>query len=121
MYRHNLRYVALLLVVMTLAGCAAKTIHPGAVSQFDSQTYDTLLVAQDSIETAKKDVNLTSLPAGHAAINTAIMSYNTTMDTYLLWKQSGSGDQSKVSAAIAKLLVDVAQIQKAAGKQVQRQ
>ncbi len=46
--------IASLVIALSLAaGCSAPVQHPGAVSTFDSTTYDALTVAQAAIEQAK--------------------------------------------------------------------
>jgi hypothetical protein len=60
-----MRKIAVLLLAVTLCGCAARPIHPGAANQFDSTSYDALIVAHDIIESTKTDLSCTpQSPAG---------------------------------------------------------
>lgn len=74
----------LLLLAMTLGvgsgvGCksAAYRVHPGAVDVFDSQSYDSLLVAQATLAEAKSEAQSGALPKEAVApLNAAIRAYD---------------------------------------------
>lgn len=62
-------------------GCAAHQIHPGTVNQFDSGTYDTLLVTDNVIQTTKADLAANKFPPAiapnvKATLNSLIAYYN---------------------------------------------
>lgn len=58
--------IATLVMAIALVGCTKNPVHPGAANQFDSSTYDTLVVAHSLIESTKAD-----LANGTLAGNTA--------------------------------------------------
>lgn len=71
-----------LVLILLLAGCGATHVqHPGTANAFDSDVYDTLLVAHSVIESTKSDIAAGSfganvLPAVKTALNILIDAYN---------------------------------------------
>lgn len=55
--------LAIALLVLLLAGCAAQVQHPGTANKFDSSAYDVLLVAHSVIESTKSDISSGAIPA----------------------------------------------------------
>lgn len=96
----------LLITVLLLAGCAAHTQHPGAVNKFDSDSYDTVLVTHNIIETTKTDLasNLFSASiSGNVkdALNKLIQGYNiadTAYKTYHTAALAGSASPAQQAA-----------------------
>ena len=85
---------AVLLALVLLGGCAAR--HPGSANQFDSSSYDTLIVAHSVIETTKADLAANKFPPQNVgnvktALNNLIQTYNVADTAY----------QSYHSAAVA--------------------
>ena len=79
-----------LIAVLILAGCAARPIHPGAANVFDSNAYDSVLVAHSVIETTKTDLANGAFPASIAgnvktALNALIASYDAADKLYLVY------------------------------------
>jgi hypothetical protein len=79
-----------LLVLLALTGCAAHVIHPGSANQFDSDSYDAVLVAHSVIETTKTDLANNAFPASiatniKAALNDLIKSYDIADTAYLAY------------------------------------
>jgi hypothetical protein len=108
------------LVTMTgLTGCASTATHPGAVSTFDSQAYDSLVSIQASIEQAKADFG--SDPAAKAPLNRVIAAYNAAQDAYKSYHAlavSGKApDPTSLQAQISALVADIASIRATFGKQ----
>jgi len=74
--------VLALLAAVALASCAGSyQVHPGAVNVFDSQAYDSLLVAHATIESTKADLagnvfTASLVPAIKKALNDLIAGYN---------------------------------------------
>lgn len=72
--------IPLALCVM-LAGCPKNQIHPGTANAFDSNVYDTLLTADNVIQTTKSDLAANKFPASIAgnvktALNLLITAYD---------------------------------------------
>lgn len=96
--------------------------HPGALDNFDSQTYDALLVAQGVLDQATIEFKQGNLPAASkAVINDAGNAYNLARDAWLGYravKQAGgsldklANATNKVAAALDYLNVVITDIQK---------
>jgi hypothetical protein len=70
-----------LLCLISLSGCAVRTIHPGAANTFDSDAYDSLLVQDNVIQSTKADLTNGVFPANivqnvKLALNILIEAYN---------------------------------------------
>ena len=83
-----------LVAVLVLAGCAAHVQHPGTANAFDSDAYDTLLVAHNVIESTKSDIGAgvfqaNILPAVKKALNSLVDAYNA-LDTVYCNPQNGT-------------------------------
>lgn len=105
------------LSVATSTGCAAlhhKTqgpLPPGAINQFDADTYNILITAQAAILQAKTTYGREY----YGSINIAITAYNTALATYKAWHNAGGGNQGAVQAAITGMLAAVANMNKQQG------
>lgn len=87
----GLKTLALLLTIPPLLSAAACSpryiVHPGAVDQTDSVTYDTLLVAETAIDNARAAYQAGSLPdSTKAAFNTLVRSYAVARDSWLTYR-----------------------------------
>jgi hypothetical protein len=72
--------MAVLLLAFAATACATRyTVHPGSLNKADSVAYDTLLIAEKSIDEAK-----TSNPG--AALNTLIQAYNVARNSWLTYR-----------------------------------
>jgi hypothetical protein len=58
-----------LATALSLSGCAAQKIHPGAANSFDSSAYDSLLVAHSIIESTKVDLATSATFPTNIAVN----------------------------------------------------
>lgn len=81
-----------ILLLVSLAGCSAQhyTVHPNAVNTFDSQSYDTLLVTYNVIESTKADLAANAFTPTVAAgvksfLNKLIDAYNVADTAYLAY------------------------------------
>jgi hypothetical protein len=89
-YRKS-KAVLVVLLALTIAGCAAKRpIHPGAGNQFDSNAYDALLVTDSIITSTRTDLNNNVFPPSIApkvkdAINYVITAYNAANTSYRIY------------------------------------
>lgn len=114
------KYLALicLLTIGIATGCAKKVpIHPGAVSNVDSYTYDMLLVEQPALESAKADFLAGKLPEGAKdPMNAAIVQFNTTYAAWDAYHKGVSTDADKLQASVNALVAAVAALQKALNK-----
>jgi hypothetical protein len=84
--------VALLLALLLAAGCAARyTVHPGALNKTDSAAYDALLIAETTIEEAKR-LSVDPKNGGQDVKNASpalaalIKSYNIARESWLTWR-----------------------------------
>lgn len=100
----SLLCTALLLLVST--GCNAPAIHPGAVDQFDSDSYDSLLVAHVALVTMAPQIKST-YPTYEPLYNQLVASYNTAEPLWLLYHNKQGATQAAVSAQIANVVVAV--------------
>jgi hypothetical protein len=76
-------------LILSTPACAAlhTTIHPGALNQVDSTTYDTLLVAQAAIDDARPAYEAGRLPANSkAAFDILVHSYNVARQSWLTYR-----------------------------------
>jgi len=100
-----------MVVVLLLAGCAARVVHPGAANKFDSDAYDAVLVAHSVIETTKTDLANNAFPATIAdkvktALNDLIKGYNiadTSYQTYHAAALAGKATPAQSSAVSSAL------------------
>lgn len=106
-------YVVSLLVVcavcVLLTGCSKNpvTVHPNAISVFDSQTYDLLFEAQAAIDEAKAQFSAGNLPAAaHGPINVLVSVYNTARADWLIYRDAAQSGKDP-AAATAKLRGDM--------------
>ena len=114
MNRHKRSLVLFLAVALTLSGCAARQIHPGAVNKFDSDAYDALLVTDSIIKSTRTDLENGVFPASIApkvkdAINYVITAYNAANTSYRVYHAAVSTgtataqQQAAVSDGINKM------------------
>jgi hypothetical protein len=85
----GLKTLAASLLVLSVSGCAALhyNVHPGALNTTDSAAYDTLLIAQATIEAARaEDQNHPLPPNAKAAINTLVRSYTAARESWLTYR-----------------------------------
>lgn len=111
-------------MLMTSAGCASTATHPGALSRFDSQAYDSLMIAQATIIDARAQAEAGELTqAQKDLLNKVIVAYNGAMDTYVayhnalkVWVDLGGGNEASrpssavIAADVAQLVADVAEL-----------
>jgi len=80
-----LRRIAILLLLVS-TGCHGYQVHPNAINQFDSVTYDALLAAKTTIDTGRDHLASGVLPDRvKPALNAIIAAYNVTRPIYLAW------------------------------------
>jgi len=97
-----MRKLAVLLLALSLYGCAARPIHPGTANSFDSSIYDSLLVTHNVIESTKTELSNNSFspsiaPNVKAALNKLIAIYNDT-DTLYCNPPQGAGPTDSCAA-----------------------
>ncbi len=82
--------VVLLLMplVLSTAACAAHyKIHPGALNATDSAAYDTLFIAETTIDQARLDYQNQQLPPrAKDALNTLIQAYTVARESWLIYR-----------------------------------
>lgn len=104
--------IFLLILPLLLVGCHKTIIHPGALNQFDSNAYDSLIVAQAAIDAAKAQPSITNNVMAKAALNKAIGSYNIAYEAYLAYHAGVTKDNVALQTALAQAIVDIANFQK---------
>ena len=107
-----LAFVAVAMIASSPGCAAAKPIHPGAVNQFDSTAYDSLITVQAALTTAKGQI--AAFPQFKPQLNQAIAAYNTAQAAYKVYHTAAlAGDtsqQAALSAEITTLTQQVAQL-----------
>ncbi len=91
--------------LLLLMGCSAKKpLHPGAVSNVDSYSYDVLLISQTIIGQARADYLAQNLPASSKdVLNKAIDSYNVAESSWQSYHAGTSKDSTALEQAIQAL------------------
>jgi hypothetical protein len=81
-------FVVTMALLSSVSACAAHyTVHPNALNSTDSAAYDTLLIAQASIDQARVAYQAGQLPsAAKDSFNTLIRSYNVAHDSWLTYR-----------------------------------
>lgn len=71
-------------ILCLTVGCASANykVHPGAVNTFDSQSYDTLYITHNVIESTKAQLASNAFPPAliggiQVAVNNLVLAYNT--------------------------------------------
>ncbi len=117
MKRTSLRRILSLFFILlsfSLAGCAARPIHPGAANQIDSTAYDTIFVAHNVIESTKADLAANKFPAAIApnvvtALNKLVTAYNLADQAYIAYHNAALGGTATPAqqAALQSSVTDV--------------
>lgn len=112
-----MKKLCVLLSLVLMAGCQKTvTVHPGAISNFDSYAYDILLVEQDAINTARAEFTAGQLPAAaRDPLNAAIDQYNAAQTVWQSYHATGQG-QSALQNALTALVAAVGELQKLMNK-----
>lgn len=117
-----LAIVTVLLMFVDGTGCSylhknAPPVHPGAISNLDSYSYDILLAEQAAINNARAQYMGGSLPASaKGPLNAAIDQYNVTMSAWQSYHANGQGETA-LQQAINSLIAAVGALEKALQKQ----
>ncbi len=111
-----MRVIAALLFLLALTGCSGTpkpVIHPGALNQFDSNAYDTLLTAQAAIEQASKEV-VANYPALKDEMNKVRAGYTAAQASYKSYHEAAAAGKpttpDALDALLKKLTTDLAAI-----------
>ena len=113
------KIVAILALLLVTGACHKKvvSVHPGAISDYDSYSYDILTVEQSALNEAKAQYLAGNLPAGAKdPLNTAIAQYGTALAMWQGYHASG-GDSSALAQAIQALVTAVGTLQQFLGHQ----
>ncbi len=105
------RKIALtILLSLLLVGCAGRqqyVLHPGAVDEFGSRTYDVLVSVKASLDQAKIEYRAGTLPSSSKdLLNRIGASYNLTRDAWLAYRDyhfAGDGTEEGLEAIRAKI------------------
>jgi hypothetical protein len=90
---------------LALAMSCAPKVHTGAINAFDSKTYDSLLVYQSVLDSAKIEFAQGKLPASaKPIINKAGETYNLLRDAWLAYRASQTQD---TTAKVQQLTVQM--------------
>ena len=108
------------LSIALTSGCAAKktvAVHPGAVSNLDSYSYDVLLVESAVLELASTDLKAGKLPeTAKSFLNTAIKQFNVTQAAWHAYHDQHAGNDTVLQDAINALVGAVGQLEQVLGK-----
>ena len=98
----------------TTATTPTQALAPGAVNQFDQQTYAVLSASQATLNSLKQS----NVPAIKTALNDAILAYNTAEAAYQVYHAAAAAGQNPspapVSSAISNLQTKITAVQTAA-------
>jgi hypothetical protein len=101
--------LAIPLLLVTPACALHYTVHPGALNPADSAAYDTLLIAESTIDQARLDFKSGQLPAGaKPALDALVESYNIARDSWLTYRAAISTNApGEAQARQRAALIDV--------------
>ena len=107
----------IIILILTLSLTASCTthyqIHPGSVSKADSAAYDALLVAQATIDQAKRQNAEGDLPKDlKVPLNVLIQTYNLARDSWLLYRGAVS-EKVAAEAYFERLTQNITDLTKA--------
>lgn len=110
----------LVLLTLTMLGCQKNAVsHPGAISSFDSWSYDVLLTEQAVINQARADYLAGKLPPqAKEPLNIAIRQFNVAQAGWKAYHESG-GDAPALQQTLNGLIAAVAQLQKVLGQKAE--
>lgn len=106
---HIKRHFALLVILaVSITGCQHKGVlaHPNQINAFDGAAYDTLTVAQASLNQAK--ALAPRYPQFKTQLNQAIQSYDAALAAYKAYHAQGSGDTEALNQQLANLSGQIA-------------
>src|ERR1035441_3247062 len=94
----QLKLASVLVALLVLAACPnnpkPQTLPPGALSQFDATSYESLMGAQAVLNSVKADLSKLP-PDAKPALNKAIASYNVAEAAWQAFHDGKSNDQSE--------------------------
>lgn len=97
-----------------LTGCvhAPNQLPKGAINSFDASSYETLMVAQATLNTLKQEAPAidAQVPQFKAVLNQAIGDYNAAEQAWQTYHSTG-GDSASVTAALAVLATDILKLE----------
>ena len=112
--------VLLLLIAVSLstAACAAQyKVHPGALNPIDSAAFDTLLIAETTIDQARMGYQAGQLPSdAKDALNTLIQSYTIARESWLIYRGALANNAPPDVQELAKNLSDLTNAIRALGQ-----
>jgi len=107
----QLKLASVLLALLVLVACPnnpkPQTLPPGALSQFDATSYESLMGAQAVLNSVKADLSKLP-PEAKPALNKAIASYNVAEAAWQAFHAGKSNDQAALTAALSQAVADVA-------------
>lgn len=77
-------------LAVLLVACAARPLHPGSANAFDSNSFDSLIVVKNVIDSTRTDLANNAFPANitgnvKTALNALIQAYNIADSAYLTY------------------------------------
>lgn len=118
-YTRPMKRTALVLSLLLLVtGCAKKVaVHPGAISNLDSYSYDILIVEQEVLTTARAQFTAGTLPpSAKPFLKNAITQYNVAESAWHAYHSEHSANATALQDAINALVAAVSQLQQQLGK-----
>jgi len=114
MNRQVVRTAGMLVLLLAVSACGLRTMSPGAMSQFDSDAYATLIVTQQLIESSKEALAAGDLPEGvREPLNILIDSYNATRSLWLLYRGGEENIEGRITVALDTVNQAVANLRSA--------
>lgn len=98
-------------VLGMMNGCKAAnaTLPAGAINSFDATSYQSLMVAQATLNTFKAQAPNFPQPPFKTALNQAIADYNVAESAWQVY-HAGNGTSAAVTAAMAIVAIDILKI-----------
>jgi hypothetical protein len=93
-------------------------MHIGAINQADSDTYDTLIVVEASIDAAKANPAILANGTAVSALNKAIADYNIAYAGYLAYHAGDSSDLTTLTAEVTAVVADISAMQRIGGAMI---
>jgi len=91
---HKRKLAVLLILILLDLGCAKHpySVHPGSLSNFDSQAADALVLYQANLNQAKSNIEMGLWPRDWSPeVDKAGELYNTTLQAYLVYRGVAKG------------------------------
>lgn len=102
--------VLVILSIILLTGCPAGR-HPNQISDFDGKTYDTLLLAHDTIAALRNPIQ-NEYPEYVSLWNRTNDSYRLAFGSYASWRDHPGGSQAQLGSWLIAVIGNITELEK---------